>query len=124
MSVDATRRAASIRVRAAVAGPVPWRFQLDARGVGLISLSREGKEWTGLLPVGRWVGDKTTRPTLIERFFPNVRPRYKFFYPSMLERLGLPDKLTIISGRDTSRPTLDAFSFTPTAVDTTTQARR
>jgi hypothetical protein len=60
---------------------------------------------------------------LIERFHADVAPNYKFFYPPQLEARGLADKVKIISGDDPSPPTLAAFSFTPTAVDTTTQSQ-
>lgn len=130
-SVEATKHARTVRVATSFTGPAPRHVQFQLGGneagsgrfVGRIQLVRHRRVWTGDLPVGRWEGTETAKVLLIERFHRDVRPTDKFFYPSTLEALGLADKVKIVSGKDTSRPTLTDFSFTPSSVDTTTQSQ-
>jgi hypothetical protein len=130
-AVDSTAHAQNMDVAARFSGPVPRavQFQLggsgppDSRFIGRINLTRHGKVWSGVFPVPRWVGTGTSQVILVARYRYDVRPDYRFFYPATLKRSGLPVVVRITSGRDTAKPVLSAFSFTPDAVDTTSQAQ-
>ncbi|HEX3707762.1 MAG TPA: hypothetical protein VHV76_14140 [Mycobacteriales bacterium] len=130
-AINATTHGASFDVRARLAGPAPRQVQFQVGGfgpggsdyVGRIELQRQDKVWSGVFPVSRWVGSSTAQVALVARYRHDVSPNYRFFYPDKLAALGLPNKVTIASGRDTSDPRLTSFAFTPTAIDTTTQPR-
>ncbi|HVV75490.1 MAG TPA: hypothetical protein VHC43_05590 [Mycobacteriales bacterium] len=130
-AINTTKRAGAIHVRTRISGPTPRvvQFQVGAvdlhtgHFVGRIHLTRRGKVWSGSFPVPRWVGTGRRQVMVIARYHPNVRPRDRFSYPSKLIAHGLNPTLKIVSGRETSTPTLTNFTFMPTSVDTTTQSR-
>jgi hypothetical protein len=75
--------------------------------------------WRRTVTIPQWHGSLSARLSLYLRYPDDVRPDYRSFRTPDLKAAGVTNRLTIKGPADTTAPTLDAFSFSPDVLDTT-----
>jgi hypothetical protein len=90
----------------------------------LVALRRTSHgHWAGHVKIGKWVGHIVAQPTLLAVFGKAVKPRFKEYTADRLQALHFSHSLKIVSGVDTTKPTLTGLRVTPSSVDTTSGAQ-
>ena len=82
-------------------------------------LHRHGSEWAGAARIPRWIGKQTLQAELIAEYGVKYRPSSRFYNSDRLNQLHFPHSVSVVSGVDTTRPTLASLSFSPRSIDST-----
>jgi hypothetical protein len=83
-------------------------------------LNLHSGRWSGALVVPQWLGRQTLDITLFVEYGPGFRPGSRIFDPQTLSARHLPSTLDVISGVDSTKPTLTALTVSPSSLDSTT----
>ncbi|MBV9870902.1 MAG: hypothetical protein JO214_09810 [Frankiaceae bacterium] len=129
--VDARRAPAAQAVSVRFRGPQPAiaRLWLRGHGTGRRYFAkprlrpRSDGSWHRHFTIPRWTGSLRVRVGLYVRYPDDVRPNYHFFAPSASRTSQLPGGFRIRGRADLTPPTLTDFTFTPDAVDSTSESQ-
>jgi len=130
-TVETTR---PVRIAARFAGPRPARVSVQLIGsghrrkVGFVfvraTLHRAGGAWSGTAHIPRWVGKQILQPTLYINYSAAFLRSFRVYTAQQLHHLDFPSGLPVVSGLDTTKPTLKSLAFSPAAVDSTAGAEK
>jgi hypothetical protein len=130
VGVDTTSSARRVHLSAQFKGPDPQRvsvyFYTEKRTKGIrpvylrTELKQQGGEWSGTIRVPQWIGKQVLEPRIYASFGPNFRPSSRSYDTKDLLKLHASTRLVVVSGIDTTRPTLTSLSISPSPIDSTT----
>jgi hypothetical protein len=121
----------NVRVVATFTGPAPQRVTAQfysrhrtkkVRSAYLNVRLHLHQKWTGSLLVPRWLGKQVVEANLFVSYGRGYSPSGRGYNADQLHHLHFPTKLTIVSGIDTTPPTLMSLSLSPDPIDSTNGA--
>lgn len=128
-SVDTRHATRRLKVDAVVSGRQPryaWTFLNNFRTRShrkfylRIRLHRGAAgHWQGSGRVPQWLGHTSFTPTVSLSFGAGFSPRHRDYSGQELSNLGVPKQIHVISGIDTTPPTLTGLQLDSSSVDTT-----
>lgn len=129
-SVNTTSSTRSVRVTARFTGATPDRVYVvfysakrskHTRSVYLPArLHNHHGDWVGTVVVPQWIGKQVVAPSLSVEYGRGYRPHSRRYNAHRLHQLHFASKLAVVSGVDTTKPSLKSVAFTPSSIDSTT----
>lgn len=128
-SVNTTASARKVRFVARFNGASPHRVFVEVHSIKRTTRSQfvylravlhdHHGRWAGIVRVPRWLGNQDLQTDLFADYGARYRPSVRAYDAQRLQQLHFPNRLTVVSDVDNTKPTLTSLSFSPSTIDST-----